>query len=307
MANDKKSRLRRRLASLVGFSLFCALTACNSGGGDGGTTAPVDTTGNPANGSSNSSVALYDYWLNGSQLRSLPRDDFSAAPSNIVTFTDKPSSWLYTQSTGAGTSLSLDSRNSVLLYTANNRFYRLATAGATRPQPVQVSSESAANSMCDFHDPVRYTPNNDVATLKYRMPGKDLRCLTADDEYREIRLGMAATEVPISVSVDRFRADEVYSAAGQLSGYLVAAKTGNIYWRDAGFANPRQIVATGSVDDWSSEFQLLGQSPDGRYRLLALFTNGIYVFDTTTQNMTLFTRQLRVVSCGVLDPRIAKV
>lgn len=287
MKNYKNSGLRRPLAAVLGVSLVCALAACNGGGGDGGTTAPAASTGNPTTEGGSSSVALYDYWLNGSQLRSLPRDDFAAAPSNIGTYTDEPHFWLYTQSTGAGASLSLDSRNSVLLYIANNHFYRLATAGATRPLPVQVSSESTANSICDWHDPVLRTPNNDAATFKYRMPGTDLRCLTADDEYREIRLGMAATEAPISVSVDRFRADEVYSAAGQLSGYLVAAKTGNIYWRDAGFANPRQIVATGSVDDSASEFQLLGLSPDGRYRLLALFTNGIYVFDTVTQNMTL--------------------
>lgn len=288
MKNYKSSGLRRPLAAVLGVSLVCALAACNGGGGDGGTTAPAASTGNPTTeGGNSSSVALYDYWLNGSQLRSLPRDDFAAVPSNLGAYTDKSYFWLYTQSTGAGAGLSLDSRNSVLLYIANNHFYRLATAGSTRPLPVQVSSESAANSICDWHDPVLRTPNNDTATFKYRMPGKDLRCLTADDEYREIRLGMAATEAPLTISVDRSRANEVYSAAGQLSGYLVAAEAGNIYWYDSSFANRRQLVATGSVIDWDSDFELLGSSPDGRYRLLALFTNGIYVFDTATQNMTL--------------------
>lgn len=287
MENYKKSYLSRGLASVVASTLVWTLAACNGGGGDSGTTAPAASTGNPATEGGSSSAALYDYWLNGSQLRSLPRDDFSATPSTIATFSDKSYFWLYTQSTGSGASLSLDSRNSVLLYIANNRFYRLATAGATRPLPVQVSSESAANSICDWHDPVLNTPNNDAATLKYRMPGKDQKCLTADDDYREIRLGMAATDAPLTISVDRSRADEVYSSTGQLSGYLVAAEAGNIYWYDSSFANRRQIVATGSVIDWHSDFELLGSSPDGRYRLLALFTNGIYVFDATTQNMTL--------------------
>lgn len=292
-----KDFFRRLPVSAAGILLSLVLGACN-GGGDGGASTASDSAGNQTSASGNTngnasgsnpgnSVVLYDYWLNGSQLRALPRDDFAAAPTTIGSFSDERYFWLYTQSTGAGASFSLDSRNSVLLYIANNHFYRLATAGATRPQPVQVSSESTANAICDWHDPVLRTPNNDNATFKYRMPGKDLRCLTADDEYREIRLGMTANEAPLTISVDRSRADEVYSSTGQLSGYLVAAEAGNIYWYDSSFANRRQIVSTGSVIDWRSDFELLGSSPDGRFRLLALFGNGIYVFDTTTQSMKL--------------------
>lgn len=300
MHKTKHIRFGRRLGVALGVSLLWALAGCN-GGGDGGGSTPAASggsnngAGNNAGSSGNSSSVAYDYWMSGSKLLGLPRADFSAQPETIAAYSGQLSSWLFTQSSGAGASTNIDNRNAVLLYAANGRFYRLATAGASRPVPAQVSSETAADSICDMFDPQLHTPNNERATFKYQLPGKDQKCFSADDEYREIRLGMAANEAPLVIGVDRFRANEVYSAAGELAGYLVAASAGNIYWYDAGFANPRQIAAAGSVSNSYADFWLLGTSPDGRYRLLELFTSGIYVFDTATQKMT------RVLDRGSYD------
>ncbi len=295
MVNSNKLRLRRRLAIVLGLFLVSALSACNSGDDD---TAPVETTGTPASGSSNS-VVLYDYWTNGSQLRSLPRDDFASLPRDLGGYSRDSHFWLYTQNTGSGASVSLDSRNSVLLYVANNRFYRLATAGVTPPLPVQVSSESSADLICSVRRPLRYIPNIDAATLRYRLPGKDQMCFSDDDTFREIGLGMTSSEAPLPIGVDRAHAYEIYSSAGQLSGYLVTEKAGKIYWYDSSFANRRQIIAKeNTAIDWSHYFNLLDSSPDGRYRLLALDFNGIYVFDTTTQNMTMMLEFAPYASLG---------
>lgn len=287
------ARRWRPVAGVLGASLLLGLAGCNGGGG-GDAAAPggaaVDASGGTA-----AATVWYDYWVNGTQLRSLPREDFSAVPTSLGVYADAAYFWLYTPVSGSGATSGLDNRNSVLLYIANNRFYRLASAGVTRPAPIQVSSEAAANSICDWHDPQLNTPNLEQATFKYRMPGKDQKCLTGDDEYREIRLGMAAAEAPLNVGVDRFRADEQYAASGTLSGYLVAAAAGNIYWYDASFANPRQLAAAAGVDDSYADFRLLGSSPDGRYRLLELFTSGVYLFDSGSQKLT------KVMDRGSID------
>jgi hypothetical protein len=175
------ARRWRPVAGVLGASLLLGLAGCNGGGGDaaapGGTA--VDASGGTA-----AATVWYDYWVNGTQLRSLPREDFSAVPTSLGAYADAAYFWLYTPVSGSGATSGLDNRNSVLLYIANNRFYRLASAGVTRPAPIQVSSEAAANSICDWHDPQLNTPNLELATFKYRMPGKDQKCLTGDDEIR---------------------------------------------------------------------------------------------------------------------------
>lgn len=306
-----------RTALLPALALTLLLAACGGGGGSGGdngTAGGGDGNSQGSNGGGSGSgtgtgtgtgtgdgsgsgdggaqLKVYDYWINGSQLRSLVRGDNTAQPVSLGTYSNKTHFWLYTRQTKFGADLELDVRNSVLLFIANNRFYRLATSGSSQPQPVQVSSESAANGICDWHDPVLYTPDNNNARFKYRLPGTDGQCSTADDQYREIRIGMAAADVPLSIDKDRFRADEVFTADGQLAGHLVARSGGGIFWYDSNFANPRQI-ASGSVSaDSYSDFLLLANSPDGRYRLLQLFTSGIYVLDIATQQLT------RVIDSG---------
>lgn len=284
-------------AAMPALVLSLLLAACGGGGGGGGgggnDTGSTGSgagngsqTSNGGSGSSASQTQVYDYWVNGSQLRSLVRGDSNAKVVDLGPYTSKTQFWLYTKQAALGANVELDVRNSVLLYIANNHFYRLATAGTSQPLPVQVSSENAAGSICDWHDPVLNTPNNDNASFKYRLPGADGQCSTADDQYREIRVGMNAGDAPQVIDRDRFRADEVFTAAGQLAGYLVARSSGGIYWYDAGFANPRQIASGVLNVDSYSDFLPLAISPDGRYRLLQLFTVGIYVFDSNTQQMT---------------------
>lgn len=282
----------RPVAGLIGASIILALAGCNGGGGGGG---GGDATGGAPTGGPGTAAIWYDYWVNGKQLRSLPREDSVALPVSLGTYSTAGSFWLYSPVSGSGSTTTIDNRNAVLLYIANNRFYRLATAGATQPAPIQVSGETAASSMCDWHDPQLHTPNVESATFKYQMPGKDQRCLTSDDEYREIRIGMAATEAPLAIGRDRYRANELYAASGALSGYLVAAAAGGIYWHDAGFGNPRQLASAASVLDSYSDFWLLGQSPDGRYRLLELFTSGTYLFDTESLKL------IKVLDRGSID------
>ena len=278
--------------------LALLLTACGGGGGGGGNDAgsggsngvqtnpggstPGDGGGSGAQGSQ---PLVYDYWINGTRLRSLVRGDSSAKPVDLGTYANKSQFWLYTRQTTFGANAELDVRNSVLLYVANNHFYRLATAGSSQPQPVQVSSEGTANSICDWHDPLLYTPDNNGAVFRYQMPGADGKCLTADDEFREIRIGMSAGDAPLTVGKERFRANQVFTADGQLAGYLVAGSGGGIFWYDTGFANPRQIASSVTVADADSGFLLLAASADGRYRLLQLATAGIYVLDVTTQQI----------------------
>lgn len=279
MRNSQMMRAGRYWGLALG--LVGVLAGCTGGDGDGSS-----SSGSGGSGGGDGSPALYDFWLNGSQLRTLPRDDFVASGANIGSYTKNSHFWLYTQNTATGVGMTLDSRNSVLLYIANNHFYRLPTLASARPEPVQVSAEGAADGICDWHDPQRQTPNNERATFKYRLSGKDHLCNSADDEFREIRLGMTLTDAPLSINQDRFRADEFYASNGQLSGYLVAATAGGIYWYDANFANPRLIAAASGITDAYADFVPLASSPDGRYRLLELFTSGTYVFDSSTQSMT---------------------
>lgn len=277
MRNSQMMRAGRYWGLALG--LVGVLAGCTGGDGDG-------SSSSGSGGGGGGSPALYDFWLNGSQLRTSPRDEFVAAAANIGSYTKNSHFWLYTQNTATGAGMALDSRNSVLLYIAKNHFYRLPTLASARPEPVQVSGEGAADGMCDWHDPQRQTPNNERATFKYRLSGKDHVCFSADDEFREIHLGMTLTDAPLSINQDRFRADEFYSGSGQLSGYLVAATAGGIYWYDANFANPRLIAAASGITDSYADFVPLASSPDGRYRLLELFSSGVYVFDSSSQSLT---------------------
>lgn len=280
------SRVGRRRAWMLAL-LLPALTACTSG----------DTSnGGGSSEGGGSSPGLYDYWLNATQLRTQVRDDFSSSfASNVGRYSHFSHVWLFTPNTNGSGGMAQDSANSTLLYINSNHFYRLASYGSSLLQPVQVSSEGTADGICSWHGPQRQTPDNLRAVFKYRLPGSDRSCYSADDVFREIRLDMGSSDVPQTISLDRFRADEIYAANGDLAGYLVAAAAGGIYWYDASFANPRQIAAASGVSDANAGFIALANSPDGRYRLLQLQGSGVFVLDIQTQTMN------KVAENGVID------
>ncbi len=123
----------------------------------------------------------------------------------------------------------------------------LVTTAGTAPAAVPLSSETTAT----IDDVCSYTPGaNLVGTVSasdfvtpsnsayfYRLPGADGVCGTADDTVRMVKLGMSATDAPISalmpIAVAR-------SAAGAISGY-VAVQGATLTLFDSNFANPRVL------------------------------------------------------------------
>ena len=133
---------RWRPVAMLGASLLLGLAGCNGGGGD------VCCAGRRGGGYLRRAAAAvwYDYWVNGTQLRSLPRKISAPCRPAWGPMPMPPYFWLYTPVSGSGATSGLDNRNSGAAVYRQQPLYRLASAGVTRQAPIQVSSEAAANS-----------------------------------------------------------------------------------------------------------------------------------------------------------------
>lgn len=212
--------------------LSLALGACTGGGGD---------NTNVATATDKVDLTAYGYWINGTQLFTTPRVAGSSVAASLGNYlTLQPIRLLHLR---ADDSVSNEFKRSVTFFLSNNHFYRLPLYSSSLPVAEQISTEGHADSICQFRgwspDSVRYSQS----IVKYALPGPDGSCLTADDEYRELRIAASSTEPPLSISKDRFEANNVYSLDGALQGALLTRDTGESYWFDKDFSSLQLLTS----------------------------------------------------------------
>ena len=87
------------------------------------------------------------------------------------------------------------------------------------PTPVQLSNESAADQICDPYDSVDDYANPDNSQYVYNLPGADATCYTGDDVFKMVRLGMSATDAPVTAKEPIVPIND--PATGSILGWLV--------------------------------------------------------------------------------------
>lgn len=119
---------------------------------------------------------------------------------------------------------------------ANGKLYKVnAMKSGGVPVPVQLSSESAADKICQVvqHATDFSNPNN--SQYVYRISGGNSVCNDSDDVYKMVRLGMGTTDAPI-LAKEPVAALRNWSTTGLISGWLVN-DAGALKRCDANFSN----------------------------------------------------------------------
>ena len=94
--------------------------------------------------------------------------------------------------------------HAVIYAKTDGKLYRVSALKSGSPTPVQVSSESGADLLCVgtvegfMGTPVSDFANPDNSQYIYVLPGVDSNCNTEDDEWKMVRLGMSASDTPVS-------------------------------------------------------------------------------------------------------------
>jgi hypothetical protein len=123
----------------------------------------------------------------------------------------------------------------------DGKFYKISTQKSAGLSPRQISSEAHANGVCstdvfDIVYPVDDFFNVNNSQLVYQLPGPDGECSTIDDnEWKMIRLGMNASDNPISAMQPLINLRNL-DGDGSISGWLVN-DAGEIRRCDENFSN----------------------------------------------------------------------
>jgi hypothetical protein len=87
-----------------------------------------------------------------------------------------------------------------MVYVKGQNLFKVNMLRPGTPNPVQLSSESQANQICELSEnniSIDYS-NPDNTMVNYRLSGADAICGNADDIWRSVSMGMTATDAPLS-------------------------------------------------------------------------------------------------------------
>lgn len=133
-----------------------------------------------------------------------------------------------------------------VIYAKGGKLYRVSAIKGAGFTPIQVSSETQSAEICRTKVDIDFA-NHDKSTYLYSSKGADGQCSTADDQWKMVRLGMSATDVPIVVPVVITPASSEIIAlndptTGALIGFL-GVNGSSLYRYDANFGNPFLLLS----------------------------------------------------------------
>lgn len=279
----------KTLSSLSGalFLLTALLIAC--GGGGGNDPAPSGGNPNPPGGGVNSggvntgssaSGASYLFYTGGLSAvdPASPTSPITVEAGDDFVTVSAFESGTYNSTTKTVTSL----HTHALLYAKDDgKLYKVSALKSGSLMPVQVSSESEADELCEGAtalSAVTDFAHPDDSQYVYALPGADGDCETGDDEWKMVRLGMGASDVPVMAK--RPVAELGDFATGAIAGWLVF-EAGALKKCDAAFANCGAPLKTVVGAPQFGDFVQLGLGLNDR----VLEIDGeIFVYDGQTNN-----------------------
>ena len=253
------------------------LTACGGGGNDnggnggGGTTTPTD---------------LF-YMLDSLGLKAVDPDSptsptevepaMSLLPGDFDTLAVINRVYAATPDSGMLRDIHL---HAIIYPNADGYLYKVSALKSGTLSPVRVSSETMANQLCTSSSIVSMDfATADDSQYVYALPGMDATCDTDDDVWKMVRLGMSASEAPISAKP--VVGEIMDSSSGVLAGWLVHDKAASELQRcDAGFANCTTLAPVSSFVS-SLDFQS-GCVP----AFLVEIDSQVYVYTVATNTLS---------------------
>ena len=166
--------------------------------------------------------------------------------------------------------------------------------GGPGTTPVQVSNETAADSLCSFNQKqlVDYT-NAENTAIVYARRGADNTCFTADDEWRIVRLSMGPADAPLAA---KQAISGLIDGAGKPIGWL--ALDGNQLARyDANFQNPTVLTAA------SGDAEEVSQSVGPFEQAIVRLGNTLYQYNGNTGTFTALFSLLFGTTPGTIQAR----
>ena len=146
-----------------------------------------------------------------------------------------------------------DTYNHTVVYSnkTDGKLYKVsAVKGSVAPTPVQLSNEVlCAGTLCsdglDDGDAGMDLANANNSQYLYQLKGVDGLCGTVDDVYKMVRLGMTASDTPITAKKPVMEIND-WSTTGVLTHWLVH-DGGNLQCCDASFANCSVITTATTI------------------------------------------------------------
>ena len=175
----------------------------------------------------------------------------------------------------------------------DGRFYRVSALKSGSLAPVQVSSENAADQVCitnanggillDGSTVITDFANPENSRYAYSLPGIDSVCGTGDDEWKMVRLGMSASDAPVTAKPPITALTD--AGTGAVSGWVVN-DAGALKNCDANFNNcSAPVVSIANSADLRLNIDVMNK------RYLMEIDDQLFVYNaaTTTLSPPLFT------------------
>jgi hypothetical protein len=129
-----------------------------------------------------------------------------------------------------------------LVYVKGQNLFKVNMLRPGTPNPVQLSSESQADQICELSEnnvSIDYA-NPDNTMVNYRLSGADAICGNADDIWRSVRMGMTATDAPLSAMNPPL---ELLDTNTGLSLGWAVVEGRNLVKYDQNFTNPAILLS----------------------------------------------------------------
>lgn len=236
----------KQLFTLLTLSAMFCLVACGSSGKSSGTPAtPGPSSSSSSSGGLDARSASYEFFTSVSReafsLSALDPENPTATPISIisgpVSVSVLGSVFAYDSYTikKAEQTLSGMHRYAIVYAKKDGKLYKVNALKTSSLTPVQISSETHADTFCESEVESWYLGGQDQSLIFYSLPGDDKDCDQADDNvWNMVRLDMGVNVPPIRAKKRILKLVDLAGSA--LSGWLVN-DSGWVKRCDANFEN----------------------------------------------------------------------